>query len=174
MTTTITIQTGGHAVRMLTDEGAVGSEQIIAPHTTQTVHIWQGRGLTLAEVLEQKADDAPTGVEAMPSTLQAGEDLGASVQRPDAPRVALNAMQQKVKSVEFVYPACAQHMTVAMVELENRFVLVGKSAPADPKNFDVEVGKRFALDDALRQLWQLEGYLLREKLHQREAVAKAA
>jgi hypothetical protein len=47
---------------------------------------------------------------------------------------------------------------------QNGFAVVGKSAPADPSNYDEELGKRFAKEDCIRQLWQLEGYLLREKL----------
>ncbi len=47
------------------------------------------------------------------------------------------------------------------------FVIVGKSAPASAKNFNSAVGETFAYEDAIRQLWQLEGYALREKLSQR-------
>jgi hypothetical protein len=53
--------------------------------------------------------------------------------------------------------------------LDNGFVLVGKSAPADPGNFNEELGRNFAKDDALRQMWPLEGYLLCEKLTAEEA-----
>jgi Phage protein (N4 Gp49/phage Sf6 gene 66) family len=53
-----------------------------------------------------------------------------------------------------------------VMKLKNGFVLLGKSAPADPVNFDPEVGKKFAYDDGIRQMWQFEGYLLREKLYQ--------
>jgi N4 Gp49/Sf6 Gp66 family protein len=42
--------------------------------------------------------------------------------------------------------------------------VIGKSAPADPKNFDRELGREFAKENAIRQLWELEAYLLREKL----------
>jgi hypothetical protein len=40
----------------------------------------------------------------------------------------------------------------------------GFSAPASPENYDEEVGKRYAYDNAFKPLWQLEGYLLREQL----------
>lgn len=99
------------------------------------------------------------------STLKAGEELAASVQKDGHPRVTLAQLQAKVKTTQFVNPDVAPHMTVAIIGLENGFVLVGKSAPADPANFDEKAGKKFATDDALRQLWALEGYLLREKLY---------
>ena len=47
--------------------------------------------------------------------------------------------------------------------------MLGKSAPASPANFNPELGAKFAYEDAVRQVWQLEGYLLREQLHQQES-----
>ena len=35
---------------------------------------------------------------------------------------------------------------------------------ADAENFDKELGKKFAYEDALRQMWPLEAYLLRERM----------
>lgn len=98
------------------------------------------------------------------STLKAGEELAASVQKSGHPRVSLADLHAKVKQVQYVNPEFAPHLTVALVECQNGFILIGKSAPADPANFDAEAGKKFAFDDAIRELWSLEGYLLREKL----------
>src|SRR5687767_4493504 len=103
------------------------------------------------------------------SSLEEGERLAA--EGATAPRVPLSQLHAKVKHVEFVRPAFAPHLTVAMVELVNGFILVGKSAPASPENFNADKGQTFAVEDALRQLWALEGYLLREKLHQDELAA---
>jgi hypothetical protein len=47
----------------------------------------------------------------------------------------------------------------------------GKAAPASPENFDPEVGKRYAYEDAFRELWPLEGYVLCTKLHE-QAIAE--
>lgn len=98
------------------------------------------------------------------STLEAGDKLAGSVQKPGHPRVTLEQLKAKIKQVQYVNPDFAPHLTVALVECQNGFILIGKSAPADPANFDAEAGKKFAFDDALRELWSLEGYLLREKL----------
>jgi hypothetical protein len=97
------------------------------------------------------------------STLQAGENLAAAVQKTPN-RVTLDSIMAKVATIEYHNPIVAPHMTVAFVKLVNGFVAVGKSAPADPANFDVEAGKKFAVDDALRAVWGLEGYLLCELL----------
>lgn len=97
------------------------------------------------------------------SSLRAGDDMAAEVQKTPN-RVTLESMQARIVEKEFYYPGHTPHLTIATLKLDNGFVLVGKSAPADPENFDRELGCRFAIDDALRQMWALEGYLLCEKL----------
>ncbi len=55
-------------------------------------------------------------------------------------------------------------LTLCLVTTKNGFVLVGKSAPASAENFDVELGRKLAYEDAVRQLWPLMGYALRDRL----------
>jgi hypothetical protein len=55
-------------------------------------------------------------------------------------------------------------MTLCVIEMNNGFKVLGKSAPADERNFDPEIGQTFAYDDAFKQIWALEGYLLRHML----------
>ena len=55
-------------------------------------------------------------------------------------------------------------LTLCIGVTKSGFTVVGKSAPAAPENFDADLGKKFAYEDVLRQMWPLEGYLLREKL----------
>lgn len=38
------------------------------------------------------------------------------------------------------------------------FTVLGRGACIDPANFDLEIGRKVARDDAANQLWQLEGY----------------
>jgi hypothetical protein len=56
-------------------------------------------------------------------------------------------------------------LTVCILVMKNGFVVMGKSAPADPGNFNAELGAKFAREDAVRQLWPLMGYALRDRLH---------
>jgi hypothetical protein len=102
------------------------------------------------------------------SSLEAGEALAA--EGATAPRVPVSQVHAKVKNVEFANPTFAPHVTVAMAQLVNGFTVIGMSAPASPENFDKAKGQTFAMEDVLRQVWRLEGYLLREKLHG-EAIA---
>lgn len=99
----------------------------------------------------------------MTSTLQSGDALAATVQKTSN-RVTLADLQSKVSAVEYINPGLMPHLTICILALKNGFSLVGKSAPADPANFDADAGQRFAYDDALRQLWPLEGYALCERL----------
>ena len=54
--------------------------------------------------------------------------------------------------------------TLCVLKLKNGFVVTGESACADPKNFDEEVGKQLAYKRAFEKIWQLEGYLLKQRL----------
>lgn len=46
--------------------------------------------------------------------------------------------------------------------------MTGQSAAASPENFDEWIGRKYAREDAVRQIWQLEGYLLRQRLHEKK------
>lgn len=55
-------------------------------------------------------------------------------------------------------------LTICILVLGNGFTVIGKSAPASPENFDPEKGRTFAREDAIRQLWPLMGFALRDRL----------
>ena len=63
-----------------------------------------------------------------------------------------------------VAPISLDVLTVCILTMQNGFTVMGKSAPASEGNFDAGKGRRFAYEDAIKQLWPLEGYALREKL----------
>lgn len=79
-------------------------------------------------------------------------------------RVSLDSMKAKIESVEYINPDCLPHMTIAIVKMQNGFVVLNESAPADAANYNKELGEKFALEGAIRKLWPLEGYALRERL----------
>lgn len=56
-------------------------------------------------------------------------------------------------------------LSVCILVMNNGFTVIGKSAPASPENFNAELGRKLAYEDAVRQLWPLMGFALREKLH---------
>ena len=52
------------------------------------------------------------------------------------------------------------------------FTVTGRGACVDPVNFDLEIGRRVAREDAENQLWQLEGYLLQNALFGRSVLSE--
>lgn len=56
-------------------------------------------------------------------------------------------------------------LTFCVLVLENGFTVTGESACASPENFDAEIGRKIAFENARNKIWPLEGYLLKEKLH---------
>lgn len=56
-------------------------------------------------------------------------------------------------------------LTFCVLVLRNGFMVTGESACASPENFDAEIGRKIALGNAVEKIWALEGYLLKEKLH---------
>jgi len=79
-----------------------------------------------------------------------------------APRVALADIEAAIKEVE--YSVVYDILTLAIVIMNNGYIVVGKSAPASPENFNAELGRKFAYEDAVRQIWPLMGFALRERL----------
>lgn len=55
---------------------------------------------------------------------------------------------------------------VVSYKLPNGFTVLGRAACVDPANFNLQVGRCVARADVEKQLWQLEGYLLQNKLHE--------
>jgi hypothetical protein len=97
------------------------------------------------------------------SSLEVTDAQAAAVQKTEH-RVTLASINDKIESVEYHNPILSPHTTVAYVKMSNGYLVLGTSTPADPKNFDAELGKKFSLEDAIRKIWPLEGYALCEKL----------
>lgn len=55
-------------------------------------------------------------------------------------------------------------LTFCVLVLKNGFSVVGKSACADPANFNEEIGRKIARANAVNEIWPLMGYALRNKL----------
>jgi hypothetical protein len=55
-------------------------------------------------------------------------------------------------------------LSICILVMRNGFTVIGKSAPASPANFDPDLGRKFAYEDAVRQLWPLMGFALRDRL----------
>src|SRR5574343_848020 len=98
----------------------------------------------------------------------------------NAPRLTPEYIDSKIKGIEYILardvckrdngveifdaPASLQTLTFCVLTLENGFTVTGESACASPENFDAEIGKKIAFQNAREKIWLLEGYLLKQKL----------
>lgn len=57
-------------------------------------------------------------------------------------------------------------LTFCVLVLENGFTVTGESACASPENFDAEIGKKIAHQNAEQKIWPLMGYHLKQQLHE--------
>lgn len=56
-------------------------------------------------------------------------------------------------------------LTFCVLVLRNGFTVTGESACASPANFDPQIGRDIAKKNAREKIWLLEGYLLKQRLH---------
>lgn len=55
-------------------------------------------------------------------------------------------------------------LTFCVLVLRNGFTVTGESACASPENFDAEVGRKIARENAVQKVWPLMGYALKGHL----------
>lgn len=81
-----------------------------------------------------------------------------------APRLTPQIIDSKIVSEDYhLFPSST--VTVCKLTLENGYSVLGESACASPENFDAEIGRKLARDNARNKIWNLEGYLLRQRLY---------
>lgn len=61
-------------------------------------------------------------------------------------------------------PEALELLTFCVMVLKNGFTVTGESACASPENFDAEIGRKIARENAVNKIWLLEGYLLKQQL----------
>lgn len=59
-------------------------------------------------------------------------------------------------------------LTFCVLVLKNGFTVTGESACASHENFDAEIGRKIARQNAVQKIWMLEGYLLKQRLFERD------
>lgn len=72
-------------------------------------------------------------------------------------------IQKRIKDVTY-HRIPNTTATICNILMINGFSVRGESACVDPIKFDEAVGRKIAYDNAFDKLWQLEGYLLAERL----------
>lgn len=89
-------------------------------------------------------------------------------QTATAPRLTPNYIDSLIQTVRYhVFPGTTT--TVCCIELPNGHTVTGDSACASPENFNAQVGREIAYRNARAKIWEVEGYLLRQRLYERGA-----
>lgn len=80
-----------------------------------------------------------------------------------APRVTREQILSVIASEQYhVFEGTT--FTSCLLTLKNGFTVHGESACASPENFDAELGRKIARENAVNKIWSLEGYLLKQQL----------
>lgn len=80
-----------------------------------------------------------------------------------APRLTPELIDSKI--VDEIYCMISNTtLTLCTLLLENGFTVTGESAAVSADNFDAEIGKTIARQNAREKIWQLEGYLLKQRI----------
>ena len=96
--------------------------------------------------------------------------------------VTKESIKAKIKSVYYLNAGAALAMmdkideadkanlslvTICIIILENGFKVEGVSACVDPANYNEDIGRECAYENAFNKIWELEGYMLRQSLHEK-------
>ncbi|MGS3128133.1 Gp49 family protein [Aeromonas caviae] len=110
----------------------------------------QEKGLNAPRVTPQRIND----VIASEHYFTAGQGVSGEVSSRDE------------QPYQFCYESSLDLLTFCVLVLKNGFTVTGESACASPENFDPEVGRKAARQNAVNKIWALEGYLLKQALHE--------
>jgi hypothetical protein len=77
---------------------------------------------------------------------------------------AIHASGGYAEEVRAGIPQPLWQMTFCVLVLRNGFTVTGESACASPENFDAEIGRKIARQNAVAKVWPLLGFRLRDQL----------
>lgn len=80
-----------------------------------------------------------------------------------APRITPAIIDARIVG-EYFHVVPGTTLTICVLTLDNGFTVTGESAAASPSNFDENIGRKLARDQARNKIWALEGYLLKSIL----------
>lgn len=93
-----------------------------------------------------------------------------------APRVTIEHIEKQIVGeysgrASDLFEGCPHNgsletLTICVLVLKNGYTVIGKSACVSPENYNADIGHKIAREDAVRQIWALEGYLLKARIHE--------
>lgn len=109
-----------------------------------------------------------------PDTSDTGIERQIQAKGKTAPRVTPDALKAVIVSEHYFTAAEGVRilpqdsplflLTFCVLVLKNGFTVTGESACASPENFDAEIGRNIARQNAENKIWPLLGYELKTKL----------
>lgn len=137
----------------------------------QSIPLWQGdgdkpKGRYCEWMPYQKGQAAKTeqlrkGIEEMKDENAVEKEIQSK--GLNAPRLSPTIISETIiDEAYYVFPGTT--LTICCLTLRNGFNVTGESAAASPENFDEQIGRRIAKDNARNKIWALEGYLLKQSL----------
>lgn len=93
-----------------------------------------------------------------------------------APRITPQHIEEQIVHAQYhQFPGTTVTVTVCCLTLRNGYNTVGEFACVVAANFDAEIGRKIAYENAKQKIWALEGYLLRDFIHaNREQLSELA
>lgn len=116
----------------------------------------QAKGLTAPRVTPQKIES----VIASEHYFTAADGIAGRHQ------YLMDSKADDEKVDELNIPKQTSLLTLCVLVLRNGFTVTGESACASPENFDPDIGRKIARENAVNKIWMLEGYLLKQKLNE--------
>ena len=122
--------------------------------------------MNCTEIEQEIQDKGLTAPRVTPADIEANIDsehyftaeqgvVGEERGRPDF-------YEREVEVVRFVPEL--RLLTFCVLVLRNGFTVTGESACASPENFNADLGRKIARQNAIQKIWPLMGYELRSKL----------
>jgi len=94
-------------------------------------------------------------------------DLESQIQAsaPTKPRLTPDYIESRVVRTTFTLLPSGKVLVCELL-LQNGFSVRGESAVVCVENFRMDIGERIARENAIDKIWELEGYLLQQRLHE--------
>ena len=116
--------------------------------------------MSYQEIEQEIQDKGLTAPRVTPADIEANIadeyyfTAGQGIDGEIASRTANNA-------VPYCYLKSLDLLTFCVLVLRNGFTVTGESACASPENFDAEIGRKIARENAVQKVWPLMGWELR-------------
>lgn len=79
--------------------------------------------------------------------------------------VTQSVIDELIESCNIAVTTAFDKCTIVACKLPNGFVIVESSSCVDPANYDEDMGVDICMKNIEKKLWELEGYLLQNKLY---------